>query len=146
MQNQVEAKLRLMWTINLTVQTSTKYFHLDFSSAALDIFGIDDTLVRFTQTSSPAGEEHCCEPHLQDWQGPARAGLLPEALQPPGLRWAIPEVQTAPLQIGSVQHVLDLPAAPAPPRRDAAGPQPADADAVLHGHFKLRTFNGQQGP
>lgn len=37
----------------------------------------------------------------------------------------------------SFQRLLDLPAAPSPPRHAAAGPQSAATDAVLHGLSKL---------
>ena len=82
--------------------------------------------------SSTAGEEHSCEPHLQDRQGPSRAGLLSKALQPNGLCGAVPEVQTASLQLGSFQPLLDLPAASTPPPAAADGPQLAATDAILH--------------
>lgn len=62
-------------------------------------------------SSSPAGQEHHSEPHLQNRQGPQRAGLLPEALQPGRLCGALPEEPADSPQ-------LSLPAAPVPPAAD----------------------------
>lgn len=75
---------------------------------------------------SIAGEEHNCEPHFQDWQSPSGAGLLSQVLQPGGLRGAVPQDQTASLQLAFHQ----LAASTACPTADD-GSQHPDADASL---------------
>ena len=55
------------------------------------------------------GEERRCEPHLQDRQGPQRAGLLPQAAWPGGVRGALREVPDADLRPMGPQSPLAVP-------------------------------------
>lgn len=73
-----------------------------------------------------AGEEHNCEPHLQDWQSSPRAGLLPQTLQPGGLCWRVPEDETA-----SLQQAFCRPAVPSTGPAVDDGSLPAATDATL---------------
>lgn len=77
------------------------------------------------QFSLRAGEEHSCEPHVQDRQGPQRAELLPPGLQPGGLCGAILEEPTAP-----AQPVLLKPAPPTPHPAAPHGSQPDAHDSI----------------
>lgn len=73
-----------------------------------------------------AGEEHNCEPHLQDWQSAPRAGLLPQTLQPAGLCGTVPEDETA-----SLQQASGWPAVPSTGPAVDDGSLPAATDATL---------------
>lgn len=116
---------------------------LDVSAAAASGASRDGScLLNYIEhKSSTAGEEHSGEPHLQDRQGPSRAGLQPEALQPGGLFGAVPEVQTVSLQLASFLPLLDLPAAPTPRAAAADGFQPGATDVLLHTLLELSKFH-----
>lgn len=72
-----------------------------------------------------AGEEHSCESHVQDRQSPPRAGLLPQDLQPGGLRGPVPEEPAV-----SPRPALFRPPPPTPHPAPPHGSQPDGPDSI----------------